>query len=102
MILYLLDIGRCTGDEPDGMGSLSLNFKQLKYHSFLLTINGVAFLVDNKKVKSETYKHLRASIPKLLQALASVNSPHGENAHRLLRGDYLSDSDKDKATPSFF
>ena len=95
MILYLLDIGRCTGDEPDGMGSLSLNFKQLTYHSFLLTIDGVAFLVDNNK-------HLRASIPKLLQALASVNSPHGENARRLLRGDYLSDSDKDKATPSFF
>lgn len=34
-------------------------------------INGVIFQIGNNKVKGETYRQVRASMPKLLQALAS-------------------------------
>lgn len=36
-----------------------------------LVINGVAFPISNNIVKGEAYKQVRASLPKLLQALAS-------------------------------
>lgn len=37
-----------------------------------ILINGVAFPVGNNKVKGETYKYLRAPMPKLVEALASA------------------------------
>lgn len=36
-----------------------------------VVINGVVFSISNNKVKGEAYKQVRASMPKLLQALAS-------------------------------
>lgn len=35
-----------------------------------VVINGVAFPISNNKVKGETYKQVRTSMPRLLEALS--------------------------------